>query len=617
MSQPMQACRDGTMLRDLDLNRQNCNFDTGNIPLTNEHGDVFLRHADLDDCGPLSGENGGYEDFPPNQHYHNQLHRPSPVESDYFYDQYIDYPINETVTNVMNNSLQASQNNSLAPFVDFNQNKFNQNSFPPVGPPLPPPPAFTFFGRPLPGLGNLWGSGRNANNRAATSEGSSNTRGKGRVQLYKAGDPNLQVVTSRPGSDLNIDPRNRESASSIKNSVVDQIDQKYYRPFPKFQTSFESQQQPSMKQQGVFNQPKTHSGFSPMIPGVTLGGFIPINDDGQDGKESTEQKGDEDERYKEVQLVTKSVSAVRRTSTKSSAGHPPGHSGHVDKLGSSTISHLSTSISPILSTLVPRREVVTERASSSEEQELEIISSEMELPRNSNNANRFSVEETYPRDNYESSSIRSVQTTTTQNAQIPAQNERSVPLSTTTLFPEISDDYIDLHDFNESSALSADLLIAPGTIINRDPPTKAPTLPPKAGKIQKVYTTPSAPPLQAEPRNHPNPKLIEPFYSSEAPTGFDNEFQSNQVYQQTSFGKDERLREDDQQQLATQRSSPYDRSDDMDWYFSSYNNTHQANPVLNYNFHQDDGYDRSRASSRHALSLLNSAIILIVIKLLV
>lgn len=593
------------MLRDLDLNRQNCNFDTANVPLTNEHGDVFLRHGDVDDCGPLSGENGGYEDFPPNQHYYNQIHRPSPVESDYFYDQYIDYPVNETIANVMNNTIQ-SQNVSLAPFVDFNQNKFNQNLFPPA-----PPPAFTFFGRPLPGIGNLWGNtGRNANNRMASGEGG--TRGKGRVQLYKAGDPDLQVVTTQPGSDLNIDPRTRESSSSMKNSVVDQIDQKYYRPFPKFQTSYESPQQ-STKPQGVFNQPKTHSGFSPMIPGVTVGGFIPIESPVNDEKEASQERAEvsDDDRYKEVQLVTKSMSAVRRTSTKSSTP------GQVDKLGSSTISHLSTSLSPILSTLVPKREVVTERASSEEEQELEVISAEFETPRNSN---KFSMEqEIYNHANIESSSDRTIQTTTTQNEQIPAQNERSVPLSTT-LIPEVIDDY-DIDNFNESSALSADLLIAPGTIINRDPPTKAPTLPPKAGKIQKVYTTPSpSASHQAQPRNHEVPKLIEPFiaqYSSEPPTGFDNEFQQNQIYQQT-FSKDQRHHNDVQQSAPPQRTStPYERND-MDWYFSSYNNTDQSqsNPVLNYNFHQDDGYDRSQASARYGQGLLNSAITFIVIKLL-
>lgn len=399
----------------------------------------------------------------------------------------------------------------------------------------------------------------------------------------------------------------------MKNSVVDQIDQKYYRPFPKFQTSYESPQQ-STKPQGVFNPPKTHSGFSPMIPGVTVGGFIPIEKPIDDKKENSDERAEfnEDDRYKEVQLVTKSMSAVRRTSTKSSTP------GHIDKLGSSTISHLSTSISPILSTLVPKREVVTERASS-EEQELEVISSEIEMPRNSN---KFSIEqEIYNHENIESSSTRTIHTTTTQNEQIPAQNERSVIFSTTLIPDEVVDDY-DIDSFNESSALSADLLIAPGTIINRDPPTKAPTLPPKAGKIQKVYTTPSpSASLQAQPRNHEVPKLIEPFiaqYSSESPTGFDNEFQPNQIYQQTS-NKDQRHHNDDQQSsLPTQRASPYERND-MDWYFSSYNNTHQPqpNPVQNYNFHQDDGYDRSRASSKNGHGLMNSAIILIVIKLLV
>lgn len=261
-----QACRDGSMLRDLDLNRDNCNIhpndqNVNNIPLTNEHGDHFSRNNDYDDCGPVSGE-GGYEDFPPNQQYFNNQ-RPSPVESDYFYDQYVDYPINDTLTNALNNTLVRL--NQTSPFVDLNQNKFTQNQLQNLSPlPNPQSPQFTFFGRPLPGLnfGNVWGSGRNANNRAASGE---TTRGKGRVQIFRPGDPELQVIVNRPTNDLDLfsknrEPdlfsKNREPAASIKQPVVDsleKVDEKFYRPYPYFQTPF--------------SQPKPEKGFEPMIPG--------------------------------------------------------------------------------------------------------------------------------------------------------------------------------------------------------------------------------------------------------------------------------------------------------------------------------------------------------------
>ena len=199
------------MLRDLELNRQDCNVRSENVnkvPLTNEHGDVFLRHNDYDDCGPISGENG-YEDFPPNQQYYNNQ-RPSPVESDYFYDQYIDYPINETLSNALNNTFgRLNSTTPMAPFVDFNQNKFNNQIPPQIRP--PPSSQFTFFGHPLPSLslGNVWGTGRTANNRAASGE---STRGKGRVQIFRAGDPELQAIVNPPNG---LDQTRKSSAKDI------------------------------------------------------------------------------------------------------------------------------------------------------------------------------------------------------------------------------------------------------------------------------------------------------------------------------------------------------------------------------------------------------------------
>jgi hypothetical protein len=615
------------MLRDLDLNRQNCNIrsddqNVNNIPLTNEHGDSFLRHNDYDDCGPVSGE-GGYEDFPPNQQYYNNQ-RPSPVESDYFYDQYVDFPINETIGNALNNTAQRL-NQTLPPFVDFNQNKFNQNLQPPIAPPTS---QFTFFGRPLPGLslGNVWGAGRQANNRASSGENSS--RGKGRVQIFKAGDPELQVIVNRPNNDLDSDSRNREPASSVKHPVIDplqKVDEKFYRPYPYFQTPF--------------SQPTPEKGFEPMIPGMTVGGFIPIVDPKDEPKDLPKRPSDwpkdelkdlpkrpsdwpkdepkdmpkrpsdwpKDENFKEVLLVTKSQEVLTKRTTSNFPSSSPSSFAHIDKIGSSTVSHLATSISPILSTLVPREELVTEKAQTEEpdEEEEEGESSREVESRHTNKVDQKFEDDIY-RQNLRQSSTTfpsyKVQTTTENVSIEKNDNFMSPPISTTTAAEperESIEAYDDIDNFNGSSALSADHLIAPGSIVSHDIPGKSPVLPAKAGKITKVFS-PAPPAANSQEIS----KLLSPFipqqYSSEPPS-FDNEYQPNQIYPQT-FNDNERVSE------ATQ----YERND-MDWYFNSYNQSN-SNPILNYNLQPYDNFNRSSASK---LSVsFTSAIVLIVIRFL-
>lgn len=602
------------MLRDLDLNRQNCNIppeDQNNInkiPLTNEHGDTFLRHSDYDDCGPISGE-AGYEDFPPHQQYYNNNQRPSPVESDYFYDQYVDYPINETTSNALNNT--PGRFNQTSPFVDFNQNKFNQNQNQIQLPPSRPPPSsqFTFFGHPLPSLtlNNVWGAGRTANNRATSGE---TTRGKGRVQIFRPGDPELQVIVNRPSNDIDqLDNRNREPAASDKKPVVDsssleKMDEKFYRPYPYFQTPF--------------SPPKTEKGFSPMIPGVIVGGFIPIQDPTRNETEDHTKRNDwpQDDGFKEVQLVTKSDQPpIKRNPTK------PASFGIIDKVGSSTVSHLTTSISPILSTLVPKVELMTEKTNvdeSVEQEEIDETSHETES-RIPNKFEKMNFEEEIYRNNQEmehkmtpSYPSTSYSSSTTENVLIEYNNDNFVtpPVSSTTESEpnnhESAENFDDLNDnFNGSSSLSAGHLIAPGSIISHDPtPYKAPILPGKAGKITKVVSP--SPPVTVNVNSNEISKLLSPFYpqqqSSEPPTGFDNEYQPNQIYTQT-FNDNERISE-----------APQYERDDMEWYFNNYNQS-QSNPILNYNLQPFDNYERSSAT-KLTLGSISSAIVLIVIRIL-
>lgn len=600
------------------------------ISLTNEHGDVFLRHNDLDDCGPVSGE--GYEDFPPNnqQYYNNQ--RPSPVESDYFYDQYVDFPINDTVNNSLTNS--NLRFNQTSPYVDFNQNKFTLNQFPPRPP--QPTSAFTFFGQPLPSLnlGSLWGSGRNANNRAASGENSS--RGKGRVQIFRPGDPELQVVFNRPNNELETSDsknQNREPAASVKNPVVnaplDKMEEKFYRPY--FQTPFSQPKLEFPKERPIekgFSLPRPEKGFAPMIPG-SVGGFIPIEDPMIARNESEiknkrnqlietativdDNDDDDDDDLKQVHLVTKAESVTRRTIIKPADSY----TAQIEKVGTTTtISHLTTSLSPILSTLLPKKEIVTENPkfndfihNTPDSREIHKATIESEL-RNNNRFDKHSFEEEiyHPKNNIQSSTVPSTTTTTTSFSVNKHISTSTLTASIETIesgIEEQTEDDIDEFDHTGSSDLSADHLIAPGSIISQEITNTKPSLSiSKPGKITKVFTP--APPANNNNNNEIS-KLVSPFYpqqfSSEPPANFDNEYQPNQIYQQTIDEKDK---------INDHDTALYER-EDMQWYFQNYHNQTQSNPILNYNSQPyDNNYGSGYNSSPKISSMKNLILILVI-----
>lgn len=575
--------------------------------MTNEHGDTFYRQNDFDDCGPVSQE--GYEDFPPqNQQYYNNQ-RPSPIESDYFYDQYVDYPINETQGNTLNNS-QLRLNQS-SPYVDFNQNKFTLNQYPPRPP--QPTSAFSFFGHPLPSFGNLWGNGRAANR--ATS-GENNSRGKGRVQIFKAGDPELQVNFNRPANELDVsDGKNRDTAAaSMKNPVVNKVEEKFYRPF--FQTPFFNnspplshppithtplshpppfpnmrpeflQPPPQLSAEHVFSHPRPEKGFSPMIPGISVGGFIPIQESSLNDTEAVNNNSwpkdydEESDSLKKVSLVTRADTVTKKSVIKPIESYITAQIEKVRPLSTSTssttttqtkISHLQASISPILSTLNPKPELITEKSNfdntATETDSKETTALENEW-RNSNKHDKVKFEDEIYQQNQESTSAHPQTSTSNRLMSIEEEGEGE----------ENDESNIDQADeFNETTNLdlSADHLIAPGSIVSQEViPHKPPSsLPPliKPGKITKVFT-----PATPVANNIEISKLLSPFYQpssepsiSNRDVNYDNEYQPNQIFQQTA-------------KTLEHNTDQYQR-DDMDWYFANYNNkNNHSNPILNYN----------------------------------
>ncbi|KAM3962801.1 artichoke [Aphomia sociella] len=103
-----------------------------------------------------------------NNYHINKINRPSPEESEYFYDEYVDYPYNETLIEGLNNDINLVQTNKshesqgIPTLYAGIKNNTNKNIA--VKPNIHPQPAsgFTFFGMPLPSLdmGKLLNNGR-------------------------------------------------------------------------------------------------------------------------------------------------------------------------------------------------------------------------------------------------------------------------------------------------------------------------------------------------------------------------------------------------------------------------------------------------------------------------
>lgn len=99
-----------------------------------------------------------------NTYHVNKINnRPSPEESEYFYDDYVDYPYNDTVLNEFDNDINTvqkvnkSQESQGVPTLYAGmKNTSQQNTTP------PPRSSFTFFGMPLPAIdmGKLLNTGR-------------------------------------------------------------------------------------------------------------------------------------------------------------------------------------------------------------------------------------------------------------------------------------------------------------------------------------------------------------------------------------------------------------------------------------------------------------------------
>ncbi|XP_013108530.2 protein artichoke [Stomoxys calcitrans] len=323
---PGPKCQDGRLLRSSRIDKNLCNnladnqqrngavaygesdgsVGLNNLPLLNEHGDIFQRELQNynDECE-------AYE-LPPAE-------RPLAGESEYFYDQYVDYPpgANETFSpqshhsnahdnpalsshiSTSNTVLHAHKkpsipnSTSVSPNVDLNNTILNTNHFK-KKPGLQNSPyassPFTFFGYPIPSLslGRFFG----ANERGRKDRGEHGGLGvadRNPSTTTTEMPATHRMFTGSHGKVRMYQPNSAEFEKYLKNKddLEDEKHQQYFdingrkrlTDISSDETSSSSENPSSVFKTG-FRVPSSveRGGFKPIVPEHTVGGFIPVHD---------------------------------------------------------------------------------------------------------------------------------------------------------------------------------------------------------------------------------------------------------------------------------------------------------------------------------------------------
>ncbi|XP_049313186.1 protein artichoke [Bactrocera dorsalis] len=310
---PGPKCQDGRLLRASRMDRSLCagfedtnqrvgsasdssfsSDNTNHLPLLNEHGDIFQR--DLQE--EFSDECEVY-DISPGE-------RPLAGESEYFYDQYVDYtPSNETNsyvstdapishTHTASNSVLSTQKKPpISANIDLNNTILNTNYFKrqpqPAGAPASSP--FTFFGYPIPSLslGRFFGAGqrgrKDRGEKGSTASSMQTTASStesglaplsathrmhtphGKVRMYQPNSAEFEKYLNPPDTQYpDVSARNRQTttlAASADSSSDETTSSE--TPISVFKTAF---REPTSVERG---------GFRPIMP-EHVGGFMPVHD---------------------------------------------------------------------------------------------------------------------------------------------------------------------------------------------------------------------------------------------------------------------------------------------------------------------------------------------------
>lgn len=260
---PGPKCRDGNLLTEMRFSKSDCDASNDSrmnqVLMTNEHGDVFKRQINFDECE--------------SEHYTDTETIPSsPIESEYFYEQYIDYPLNDTVLepaagdNVYDKRLPNDDQSPFSRNTSFIRNdtllnyeqhqlQLHNNKNSNGG------SQFTFFGMPLPSLSGIWNSDQNA--RKSNSRVDSDGNGKSRLRNFRL-RPGEIVDSFQYSNNIQVPTRQPSLLPSIDTEPTN------IQP-PPIQTN----EYPANYYQKPYSTPNIEKGgFIPMLPGRK--GFTPI-----------------------------------------------------------------------------------------------------------------------------------------------------------------------------------------------------------------------------------------------------------------------------------------------------------------------------------------------------
>ncbi|EDV52522.1 protein artichoke [Drosophila erecta] len=278
---PGPKCQDGRLLRSARMERSLCvgadiygneRTDGNQLPLLNEHGDVFQR--DLPDDFNDECEAGEGTRLPGD--------RPLVGESEYFYDQYVDATeAPDTTHSAISTSQRPKPNPTINSNIDLNNTilhtkYFNRKPQPGSGSP------FTFFGYPLPSvsLGRFFGFGdRGRKQRTDSNDEMPATHrmahislpsGRGKTRMYQPNSAEFEkyLKDQQTQEKQNI-ARNRyvdtDSTTSSMEDALSNESGSAATTVGVFRTTF---REPSSIERG---------GFRPIVP-AHVGGFMPVHD---------------------------------------------------------------------------------------------------------------------------------------------------------------------------------------------------------------------------------------------------------------------------------------------------------------------------------------------------
>lgn len=188
-------CADGTYVKGMPFGRSDCSntainqIDEDDLRSCMTHeNEALLPNLATSQVFSTLDKIKDYTSQIKNNYQANKINRPSPEESEYFYDEYVDYPYNETLIDGLNNEISASQNHNrssggVPTIYAAMKNTTTKNT--PKQPTKAPNGGFTFFGMPLPPLdvGKLLTTGRKIDWPEKKKTHASNTQTNTKYQM--------------------------------------------------------------------------------------------------------------------------------------------------------------------------------------------------------------------------------------------------------------------------------------------------------------------------------------------------------------------------------------------------------------------------------------------------